>query len=253
MEYINRTYRDHLSGERWQSFSVTVKESDLWIGVDKASFRPEMAEFTKGFMTILRQEMETYLAIDPEYAMTLRPYTPKTSAPRILQEMAIAAQQAGIGPMSAVAGAIAQRVGQAIQSRFAANEVIVENGGDIYTSLRSGIDIAVFAGQSPLSQKVGIQIPAGVYPLGICTSSGTVGPSLSFGKADAMMIACKDCALADAYATAFANKIQTTADIAPCLEEIKKEKDILSAICIKDDQIGIFGSFKLKLFEHDNQ
>ena len=253
MEYVNRTYRERLGGERWKPFTVTVKETDLWIGVDRGSFQAEMATFAERFVRQLREEMEEYLAGDPEYAAALRPYRPEDSALLLLRQMAEAARQAGIGPMSAVAGAIAQETGRAIQSRYGTKEVIVENGGDIYVSLRKAMDIAVFAGESPLSQKVGVRIPAEASPLGICTSSGTVGPSLSFGKADAMMVACKDCALADAYATAFANKVQTTADIPPLMEEVKREREVLSAICIKDDKIGIYGNFRLKLFEDDNR
>lgn len=86
-------------------------------------------------------------------------------------------------------------------------------------------------------------------PLGICTSSGTVGPSLSFGQADAVMIVCQDCALADTYATAFANQIQTTADIEPCIEKIGDIPKILAAICIKDTQIGISGKFDFKIWK----
>ena len=135
-----------------------------------------------------------------------------------------------------------------IKEKYGVREIIVENGGDIYADIQENIDIAVFAGPSPLSEKVGFTLWADHAPLGICTSSGTVGPSLSFGKADAVMIICKDCALADTYATAFANEIKTTDDIAPCIEKIGKTKDILAAICIKDDKIGIHGIFDLKLF-----
>lgn len=252
MEYQQRTYREHLKEGRWRSFTCKVKETDLWIGVDTASYQPEMAAFTEEIVLRLRKEMETYLDTDKEYSHTLCPYSPDESAPSILKEMATAARQAGIGPMSAVAGAVAQRVGQSIQQKFATREVIVENGGDIYADIREDMDIAVFAGPSPLSDKVGVRVPAEFSPLGICTSSGTVGPSLSFGKADAVMIICKECALADAYATAFANTIQESGDIPTCVEKLEKEKDILSAICIKDDKVGICGKFKLKLFNHDH-
>ena len=162
--------------------------------------------------------------------------------------MSEVAQKSGIGPMSGVAGAVARRIGQEIKEKYGVREIIVENGGDIYADIQKDIDIAVFAGTSPLSEKVGFTIRADHAPLGICTSSGTVGPSLSFGKADAVMIICKDCALADTYATAFANEIKTTDDIAPCIEKIGKTKDILAAICIKDDKIGIHGIFDFKLF-----
>ena len=145
MEYQQRTYRDHLKEGRWRSFTCKVKETDLWIGVDTASYQPEMVAFTEEIVRRLREEMETYLATDKEYTQALCPYTPDESAPAILQEMATAARQAGIGPMSAVAGAMAQRVGQAIRQRFATREVIVENGGDIYADIREDMDIAVFA------------------------------------------------------------------------------------------------------------
>lgn len=247
MEYKNRTYREHLQKERWHSFTVAFKETDLWIGIDKASFRTEIPTFTEALIRSLREEMDAYIAQDPEYLKALIPYNAQPTAPILFREMAEVAAQSGIGPMSAVAGAVACRVGKAIKERFGVHEVIVENGGDIYADIREDMDIAVFAGQSPLSEKVGFTIRAEHAPLGICTSSGTVGPSLSFGKADAVMIICKDCALADTYATAFANEIQVPEDIAPCIEKIEKVKEILGAICIKDDKIGIYGIFDLKL------
>ncbi|MFR4044847.1 MAG: UPF0280 family protein [Odoribacter splanchnicus] len=134
------------------------------------------------------------------------------------------------------------------EKRFGIKEVIVENGGDIYADLCQDMDISVFAGSSPLSEKVGLHIEAAYAPLGICTSSGTVGPSLSFGKADAVMIVCSDVILADTYATAFANTIQTAEDVQTCIEKIREQEDILAAIAIKDDKLGICGNFELKLF-----
>ena len=67
-------------------------------------------------------------------------------------------------------------------------------------------------------------------------------------KADAVMIVCRDVKAADTYATAFANKIQTTGDIPECISQIRQRHDILAAIAIKDDKIGICGQFELKLF-----
>ena len=147
-----------------------------------------------------------------------------------------------------VAGAVALKVGENLKKRFGIKEVIVENGGDIYADLCQDMDISVFAGSSPLSEKVGLHIEAAYAPLGICTSSGTVGPSLSFGKADAVMIVCSDVILADTYATAFANTIQTAEDVQTCIEKIREQEDILAAIAIKDDKLGICGNFELKLF-----
>ena len=240
IEYKNRTYREHLQKERWYSFTVAYKETDLWIGIDQASFQESIPTFTESRIRTLREDMDAYLQNDPDYTTSLVPYETKPGAPTIFQEMSEVARKSGIGPMSAVAGAVASRIGQEIKEKYGVREIIVENGGDIYADIQKDIDIAVFAGTSPLSEKVGFTLRADHAPLGICTSSGTVGPSL--------MIICKNCALADMYATAFANEIKTTDDIAPCIEKIGKTKDILAAICIKDDKIGIHGIFDLKLF-----
>ncbi len=249
VEYKNRTYREHLQKERWHSFTVAYKETDLWIGIDPNSFQESIPEFTESRIRTLRESMDNYLKYDPDYATVLVSYEAKVNAPTIFQKMSKVTRQSGIGPMSAVAGAVASQIAKEIKEKYKVQEIIVENGGDIYADIQKDIDIAVFAGTSPLSEKVGLTIRAEYTPLGICTSSGTVGPSLSFGKADAVMIICKDCALADTYATAFANEVQTADDIAPCIEKIGKIKDILAAICIKDDKIGIHGIFDLKLFQ----
>lgn len=248
MEYIQRTYRNHFSEDRWKHFVVKYKETDLWIGVDRNSFHKDMLTFTDRLIRRIRIEMEAYLENDPGYAKSLMPYPASPDAPFIFRQMSAVAGKSGIGPMSAVAGAVACKVGESLKAEFETQEVVVENGGDIYTDISEDIDIAVFAGNSPLSEKVGLHIEATYAPLGICTSSGTVGPSLSFGKADAVMIICHDPLLADTYATAFANTVQTTADINPCLEKIKATEDILAAMVIKDDKLGICGKFDLKIF-----
>lgn len=248
MEYINRTYREHFRKDRWKHFVAKYKETDLWIGVDRLSFREDMLLFTDRLIRQIRDEMDAYLEKDPAYATALIPYPARPDAPFIFLAMSVAADKSGIGPMSAVAGAVARKVGEALKSEYRVKEVIVENGGDIYADILEDMDISVFAGRSPLSEKVGLHIGAAYAPLGICTSSGTVGPSLSFGKADAVMIVCRDVLLADTYATAFANIVRTTDDIDPCLGKIGKVPEILAAMVIKDDKLGVCGKLELKIF-----
>lgn len=247
MEYKERTYRERFNG-RWKGFTLKYKETDVWIGVDKDSYRFDMPQYCREFIRRLRTSMEEYIAADPRYLTALEPYEAGGKAPEILKRMSAAARRTGIGPMSAVAGAVALRIVEALKEKYRIQEGIVENGGDIYADIREDIDIAVFAGTSPLSEKVGLHIEAREAPLGICTSSGTVGPSLSFGKADAVMIVCKDVLLADSYATRFANLIRKPKDIPPVLEEIKATPDILSALIIQNDQMGVVGKFEIKLF-----
>lgn len=247
-EYKIRIYRDSYNRDRWHTFTVGYKESDLCIGIDRASYVPEMVPFAARTLKNLRLEMETYLSGDPTYAVILTPYLPAAGAPEILVRMAEAAATAGVGPMAAVAGAVAETVGRCIREEFGCREVIVENGGDIYADIAEGIDIPVFAGPSPLSEKVGIFIPEGGR-MGICTSSGTVGPSLSFGMADAVMVVCADTGLADSYATAFANRIHTKKDVNAVIAEIRKIPAVTGAICIKDDMFGICGDYGLKIWK----
>ena len=249
MDYTERSYRSSFSddGRRW--FCVKFLESDLWIGVDSGSYRASMEDKVYAFLVDLRRQMDAYLLMDPQYKAALKPYDAGLEAPVILKEMSRISHKTGIGPMSAVAGAVALRVADFLKEKFGAEEVIVENGGDIYAKATSDMDISVFAGQSPLSEKVGLHIPAAAFPCGICTSSGTVGPSLSLGRADAMMIVCQDVLLADSYATAMANRIKTVNDLQPVIEQIQNIPEILGALAVKDDKLAVCGLYELRIFK----
>lgn len=244
MEYRERSYRSRFSDDERRWFCVKFLESDLWIGVDRGSYSASMEADTYAMLVELRRSMDAYLLMDPAYKAALTPYDAGLEAPDILKEMSRISHKTGIGPMSAVAGAVAKRVAEFLGIK----EVIVENGGDIYAQAASDMDISVFAGQSPLSEKIGLHIPAEDFPLGICTSSGTVGPSLSLGRADAVMIVCKDVLLADSYATAMANRIKTVSDLQPVIDHISNIPDMLGAIAVKDDRMAITGRFELRLF-----
>ena len=245
MEYRERSYRSRFSNDERRWFCVKFLESDLWIGVDRGSYRASMEADTYAMLVDLRRQMDAYLLMDPQYKTALTPYNAGLEAPNILKEMSRVSHKTGIGPMSAVAGAVAKKVAEFLGTQ----EVIVENGGDIYAQAASDMDISVFAGQSPLSEKIGLHIPAAEFPLGICTSSGTVGPSLSLGRADAVMIVCKDVLLADSYATAMANRIKTVNDLQSVIDRISDIPEILGAIAVKDDRMAITGRFELRLFK----
>lgn len=245
MEYRERSYRSRFSNDERRWFCVKFLESDLWIGVDRGSYRASMEADTYAMLVDLRRQMDAYLLMDPVYKAALTPYDAGLEAPAILKEMSSVSHKTGIGPMSAVAGAVAKKVAEFLGTQ----EVIVENGGDIYAQAASDMDISVFAGQSPLSEKIGLHIPAAEFPLGICTSSGTVGPSLSLGRADAVMIVCKDVLLADSYATAMANRIKTVNDLQSVIDRISDIPEILGAIAVKDDRMAISGRFELRLFK----
>lgn len=250
MEYRERSYRSEFATDGRTSFSVRFLESDLWIGVDNDSYSHSMHDDVMQWLVGLRREMDAYILMNPDFKTSLVPCRVAPYAPDTAKHMSDVSEKSGIGPMSAVAGAFAEYIAVRLKDKYRCREVIVENGGDIYADCTSDMDVSVFAGQSPLSDKVGIHIPASEFPLGICTSSGTVGPSLSMGRADAVMIVCRDAALADTYATAFANRIHSAGDLQPVIDLAASHSDILSAFAVKDDRLALCGKYELRLFSN---
>lgn len=241
-----RTYRKQFSKERFCSFVVNYKDTDLWIGVDPASYKEEMQQAAFSKVKELRHLLELYLLGDPLFGKTFDPHSVQPNAPEIVTCMADASKVAGVGPMASVAGAFSEAVGRYLMQKFGIRELVAENGGDIFLKVEKPILLSVYAGNSALSEKIAIEVPAEETPLGVCTSSGTVGPSISLGKADAAMIVCRNTALADAFATAFANRVKTKEDVQPVINEVEQFEQILSAVIICDDKIGIRGMFEMK-------
>lgn len=166
---------------------------------------PGHVEAAKSGMMAARQEVERQIATDPYFSATLEPYTPEAPG-RTVGRMARAAEEAGVGPMAAVAGAIAW-AGVEAMVEAGASFGLVDNGGDIALVSDREVKIGVFAGASPLSGRIAFLLPPQETVLGICTSSATVGPSISFGIADAVTVFSPDVAAADAWATAICNQI----------------------------------------------
>ncbi len=206
-----------------------------------------MAELAKKVVVDIWHVLEEYIQTNPDFATSLVPVEIQNGAPGEVIEMARAAARANVGPMAAVAGLFSERVGKALINSFPVNELVVENGGDIFLKLKNDLIMSVFAGNSPLSEKLGVKIPAEETPVGVCTSSGTIGPSLSFGMADAVMVACRSTALADAFATSFGNKVKSPGVIGDVLKNSEDYPEILSMIIICRDKTGIRGNFELKL------
>jgi hypothetical protein len=167
---------------------------------------PEHIEVAKTGMLAARQVLEAYIARDPFFQSTFEPYVPD-SEELIILRMTQATQKAGVGPMAAVAGAIAWAGVEAMVDAGAAFGVI-DNGGDIALISDREVRVGVHAGEAVLSNRIAFVIPAQEKILGICTSSATVGPSISFGCADAVTIFSQDVALADAWATSVCNQIR---------------------------------------------
>ncbi|MFC1995577.1 UPF0280 family protein, partial [Chloroflexota bacterium] len=176
--YQPRTYRYWIKSDNLVSFNVTVKETDLCI---RAAI--DLSRKARKSVFKYRNLLESYIQHHPEFITSLEPLEVGQDAPIIIKDMARSTAKVGVGPMAAVAGAIAEFVGKELLPFTA--DLIIENGGDIFLRSRIKRTIGIYAGSSPLSGKIGLEIEGGNTPLGICTSSGTIGHSLSFGKADA--------------------------------------------------------------------
>lgn len=167
---------------------------------------PEHVAAAKSGMIAARQVLEAYLARDPFFAATFDPYTPDSDEPLILA-MARAGSAAGVGPMASVAGAIAN-AGIVSMMEAGAPFGVIDNGGDIALVSDRPVRVGVHAGDAPLSDRIAFVIPPKNEPYGICTSSATVGPSISFGVADSVTVFSQDPLLSDAWATAVCNRIR---------------------------------------------
>jgi len=236
--YEERTYRNLVKTDDLTKFEVIVKETDLLVRAESNLFNETRESVLK-----YRHQLETYITMNPEFQRSLVPLSEDSYAPEIVREMIRVSQMAQVGPMASVAGAMAEWVSKDLL-KFS-KEVIIENGGDIYLATARERIIGIYAGLSPLSLKIGIVIRPEESPLGICTSSGTVGHSLSFGKADAVCIVSKSAALADAAATAVGNVVQEKKDIEKGLEKGKEIEGVLGALIIIGEKMGVWGNIKL--------
>jgi hypothetical protein len=187
-----------------------------------------------------RIQLEGYINNNPDFLSSLEPLPIPAHAPRIVKRMAEAAQAASVGPMAAVAGAIAEAVGEELLEF--SPEVIVENGGDIYLKVSNDTVVGIYAGGSPLTGKIGLKIGANDTPLGICTSSGTVGHSLSFGKADAVVVLSASTTLADAAATAVGNMVNQAEDIERGIQHARGIEGVKGILIIVREKLGVWGS-----------
>lgn len=240
--YQERKYRYAMNPSRFTVFETSYKDTDVWIAIDRASFCDKIVEAVDAFIRRERYELENYLIGDKECAIAFSPVSVRSSAPRTAQLMAEAAYKADVGPMAAVAGAFSDAIAQFLITTFGVREVIVENGGDCALQICESLQCSIFAGESPLSEALAVHLDVPGY-YGVCTSSGTVGHSFSFGIADAVMIICADAVTADAYATGFANKVLCEDDVHGIIDTIAQKRDILSSVVICGETVGVCGQF----------
>jgi len=238
MVYEERFYRGISRPHDLISYEVTIKETDLFCCTKK-----DLKSFIEGRVLFYRHQLEEYIRAKPVFKDSFIPVEYDTLAPSIVKEMIEASSRIGVGPMATVAGAIAEFVGRDVAPY--SEEYIIENGGDIYLQTYRERVVLIYAKNSPFSERIGIKIRPDGLPLGICTSSGTVGHSVSFGKADAVCIVGTSSLFADGLATLLCNRVKHKHDIEPAIDTGKTFPGVHGIVIIVGEQLGIWGDVEL--------
>jgi len=236
--YEERSYRRISKPPELVCYEVQCKETDLFCCTGS-----DLSRFIKERVLFYRNQLEQYIRSRPLFGDSLAPIEDDRFAPAIASEMIRASALVGVGPMATVAGAIAEFVGRDIMPL--SRDFIIENGGDIYlrTSVKRVVD--VHAGTSPFSGRIGIALRPAPDPRGVCTSSGTVGHSLSFGKADAVCVVAGSSLFADGLATCLGNIVKKKDDIAAAVEKGQRFPGVTGILIILGDQLGAWGDLDI--------
>ncbi len=236
-----------MGNNRWMSFRSAWRETDLWVAIDRPHYSKDAERFTLDRILYYREILESHIALHPGFRDSLVPVVAPGGVHPLVTAMSDASLAASTGPMSAVAGAMAEFICRDLTGESGAREVIIENGGDIFMMLSEPVTTSVYAGSSPLSDRIALRITPEETPLAVCCSSGTVGHSLSFGIADACVIACRSGARADAFATFFCNEVKSDTMVHEVTERALSIPDILSVVIIAGEKVGLGGTIEVKI------
>jgi ApbE superfamily uncharacterized protein (UPF0280 family) len=230
-------YRRLVHAEGLVSFGVTVKETDLLVlaGAD-------LSDTAREIVLTCRYRLEEYLAAHRGFLDSLEPLQDDPAAPALVRSMLGAGRGAGVGPMAAVAGAIAEEVGRGLSSF--SEEVVVENGGDLFLLGKRERTIALYTGDRRLKAGLGLRIRPG-RGTGIGTSSGRIGHSLSFGEASTATVISPSAAVADAAATAVGNEVRGRKGIDRGIDRARSIPGVTAAVIVHEGGVGAWGDVEL--------
>jgi ApbE superfamily uncharacterized protein (UPF0280 family) len=237
-EFQPRIYRDWSRERDLVPFRVVVRETDLYIRASS-----NLTSHAQKSVCKHRDVLEKYIARHPDFVSSLAPLKVEEDAPLLIRVMAGASSRVGVGPMAAVAGALAEAVGNDLLEYTP--EIIIENGGDIFLKTTRMRKVGVYAGESPLSGRLALEVGPDNTPCGIATSSGTVGHSISFGRADAAVVVASSAVLADAAATAFGNRLTGPESIETAIEWARGIEGLRGVLAVLVDKLGAWGDIRL--------
>ena len=219
--------------------SWSFKETNLVIKCDDE----QTIDAAIGASLQARRDIERFIITCPEFRWSLEPLRLEGEHPRIIELMLRAAEITDVGPFAAVAGSISQITAEAAHKTGARN-VLVENGGDIAIIGDREFRVGVHAGEAKSSGRIGFLVRKEELPIGICTSSGTVGHSISFGQADAVVVVAREASIADAAATSIANTVKggdVESSIERGLDRTREISEIRGCLIARGNHIGTLG------------
>lgn len=224
------------------SLRVCHGETDLQIFIKTDYKTHAIQEKIGGLILKYREQIEETIRKCPQFLHSLVPIELKSDY-EIINEMVSKSRVVGVGPMAGVAGAFAEFIGNDLLPLT--DELIIENGGDIYIKTKMDRNVLIYAGEhSPFKDKVRIKLHGQVAPRGICTSSKQVGHSLSFGNTDATIIIAQSAITADVYATAIGNMVKSEDDINGTLSFAEECNDINGGLILIGDKIAAWGEIE---------
>ncbi|WP_027721551.1 UPF0280 family protein [Maridesulfovibrio zosterae] len=235
-----RNYRENVTPSNTEtSFQVVVEQTDLFIIAEK-----NLSKESLNAVHEIRSVLNGHIILNSLFATSLVPIPVPEKTHPIISAMAYSAQICNVGPMAAVAGAVAQYV--ADQLLPYSSNIIVENGGDIFMHSTKDRKVALLS-EPDSGAQIGLAIDAEDFPVSICSSSGTIGHSLSLGSGDLVTVRSKDARFADAAATALANLLKTPSDVPAVIEKARtlSEHGLDGVFVQYDSKIGAWGNIEL--------
>ncbi len=231
-------YRKKISSHTHYKWHIMFKHSDLYVACNKDILNPLIKHLSAFYKAI-----EAAAAHDPAFVKSFSPVRKNQAYSPIINEMIAKTALFGVGPMASVAGAVCDYIGRKLMGQC--RTLIIENGGDVFIKSDHDVTAGAYTVTKDLSDKLKLKISYKQTPCGLCSSSGTFGHSISLGKSDLATVLGSTTMVADAAATALANRIAESEDIQAAIDALKGHNGIRGLLAIKDKKVGIWGQITL--------
>jgi len=216
---------------KWSvSYGETILNIDCTVDLRKEVLKELIKQHT---------DLLSYINKDPVFFTSYDPIEISSDAPEIIRLMHDASTKFNVGPMATVAGTISELIGKRIQKDC--DEFTIENGGDIFLSSSSDKTIQIKTSNRKFADKLSLNVSGDETPIGICSSSSSIGHSISFGRTELVVSISDSSSIADAAATYYANQIKTQSDLTETFEKASKNHLIRGFLVLVGDELGVYG------------